>query len=299
MQAPAPETVTGSAKEPPKLLQRVILDKNFVQGGKKEAILALCHEGRALMPDVLFYEMLTGPEPGRSRSFAKFPGINPVPLVPNVGALQTFELDHHQSCGLPSGHVEALDYRFNPKLFTGTYELPEEGKVTLRDEEERLRGELSILVEMINIAPSMFPDAFSKGLDREAGRVEAEQALATNESAIVDFYAQLLPPDPAIKPVPASLLTKDWVFFRSLQVKLWASLDLRMRLGDLPENLTGERRHRLENFLFDMQYAVLGLLEGGLATEDAWLRKLFRLFRPDGLLLPSDEDLVTKRAARK
>jgi hypothetical protein len=279
--------------------RRVILDKNFVEGGKKEAIVALCRDGRALMPDVLFYEMLTGSEPGRSRCFAKFPGVNPVPLVPNVGTLQTFELDHHRACGLPSAHGEPIDYRFNPKLFTGNYELPEEGKTTLRDEEERLRGELPTLIEMINMAPSLFPDVFNKALDREAALAEVEHVLANDESAIVRFYAGLEPPDASIKPVPASLLTKEWVFFRLLQVKLWASLDLRLRLGELPREIAGERRHRLENYLFDMQYGVLGLLEGGLATEDDWLRRLFKIFRPDGLLLPTDEDLAAKRESGK
>lgn len=278
---------------------RLILDKNFVQGAKKEVIVALCRDGRAVMPDVLFYEMLTGGEPGRSRCFAKFLGENPVTLVRNAGELLQYETARHRACGKPSRHALGTRFQFNPKLAAGVYELPDEAKATLREEDERLRGELASLIEMINMAPTLFPDAFDKERDRLAERKKYENALANDPNEIVEFYARLEPPEDSVKPAPAALLTDEWIHFRWLQVKLWASLDLRIRLGRLEGELVGERRHRLENFLLDMQYAMLATLEGGLASEDDWLRSVFKLFRPDGVLLPTDAEMAAKRAALK
>lgn len=287
--------VAGPARATAPPLPRIILDKNFVEGGKTQTIVALCREGRAVMPDVLFYEMLTGREPGRSRCFAKFPGENPVTLVPNVGELLQYETARHSACGKPSRHALRMRFQFNSKLADGAYELPAEAKATLEEEELRLRGELANLVEMINMAPALFPDAFNKERDLAAERKKYENALVNDPNEITEFYGQLEPPDDAVKPAPAALLTDEWIHFRWLQVKLWASLDLRLRLGQLDGEITGERRHRLENFLFDMQYGMLGILEGGLATKDQWLRDLFKLFRPDGLLLPSDEEIAASQ----
>ena len=47
-----------------------------------------------------------------------------------------------------------------------------------------------------------------------------------------------------------------------------------------------------------MQYAMLALLEGGLASKDDWLRALFVCLRPDGLLMPSAEELMRERQAQ-
>jgi hypothetical protein len=278
---------------------KIILDKNFVQGGKTATIVALCQGGRAVMPDALFYEMLTSPEPGRSRCFAKFPGVNPVSVVPNVGELLAFETAEYRPCGSPSSHAIGHDWKFNDALFDGTYRLPPEAEATLSEEDERLDTELANLVEMINMAPTLFAEVFASGADRDLERAKVEGALATETKGIVEFYSRLEPPDASIRPVPAELLTPGWLHFRWFQVKLWASLDLRLRLGTVDSDLEGARRHQLENYLHDMQYVMLALLEGGLATEDAWMRRAFRLFRPDGELVPSDAELVAKKAATK
>jgi hypothetical protein len=100
----------------------VVLDKSFVQGAKPDDVQSLCRENRALMPDVLFFEMLSSEEPGRSRCFAKFPQIeNPVIVVPNVGELLRYEFKHRRGSGPPSAHAKEIRYRFNPKLIHADY----------------------------------------------------------------------------------------------------------------------------------------------------------------------------------
>lgn len=277
----------------------VILDKNFIQGAKRDEVIGVCAEGFALMPDVLFYEMLTSPEPARSRCFAKFPGENPVAVVPSVGELLARERRTHEACGMPSSHPKLDRWKFNDKLAAGTYHAPPEVREALREEEERLRGELDTLAEMINMAPDLFPDVFAEGADRELERGKVEQLLANEHAAIVDFYSRLEPPDDTVAAPPAERLTSDWMHFRWLQVKLWAALDLRLRLGRIEGELDEGRRHRLENYLHDMQYLMLALLEGGLASEDEWMRRAFKRFAPTGELRPTDAELSAKKAAAK
>jgi hypothetical protein len=277
------------------LRNNVILDKNFIQGAKKDVVIGVCREGFALMPDVLFYEMITAPEPARSRCFAKFPGECPVPLVPSVGVLLAYELQNHKPCGQPSLHSSRERWKFNDKLAEGAYTLPPEVQETLREEEDRLHGEITTLVEMINMAPDLFPDVFVRGADRDVERAKVERVLATEHGAIVDFYSRLEPPDASVRPPPAKELTPDWIHFRWLQVKLWASLDLRLRLGPVDDDPSEGRRHKLENYLHDMQYLMLALLEGGLASEDEWMRRAFKLLAPNGELRPTDADLTAKK----
>lgn len=40
--------------------------------------------------------------------------------------------------------------------------------------------------------------------------------------------------------------------------------------------------------LFDADYLMLGVLEGGLATHEKRLRRIFQWLRPDGRLYPPD-----------
>jgi len=75
---------------------------------------------------------------------------------------------------------------------------------------------------------------------------------------------------------------------RWLQVKLAAAPRLAQEAP-----LSDKRTHELGHFANDIQYAMLALLEGGLASTDKWLHGLFQRLRPDGDLLPP----VTARTA--
>lgn len=270
---------------------RIILDKNFVQGGTKEAIGELCASGQALMPDVLFYEMLSDDEPWRTRCFVKFPGVNPVPIVPSVSEMLAIECETHEPCGLPSAHVKGHDFQFNPRLLQGDYVLPKEAQAIVDAERVRVDADVNTLIAMARIAHTVFPGAFDGGsAERAAKQEDFRMSLACDPEPIVRFYSELDRPGAKVVPPPPERLTPEWMHFRWLQVKLLLSLDLASKYGQFDVEMTPATRHRLENYMMDSHYVMLGALEGGLATKDKWARETFARICPRGLLLPGNPE---------
>ena len=63
-------------------------------------------------------------------------------------------------------------------------------------------------------------------------------------------------------------------------------LDLVERYGPLTADaLTAKQRERLQHDATDIEYIVLGVLQGALATNDRRMRDMFTRLRPDGTLL--------------
>ncbi len=264
----------------------VILDKSFVQGAKAPDIQSLCAAGQALMPDVLFYEMISSKEPGRSRCFGKFPqSERPIIVVPNIGELLRYEFKNHRGSGAPSAHAKDIPYRFNPDLARSGYRLPDQARTVLDRELVRLESEVVSFIDLVNSAPLMFPDAFQgSAQSRAEARQQIEAELATPEP-VLRLYSQLSPPLGIENPPSASEIDPGWALYRSLQVKLFATLDLATRYGPIPEVANGKLHAKMEHYMLDAQYAVLGALEGSLATRDNWMRDIWKKMCPDGRLM--------------
>jgi hypothetical protein len=83
-------------------------------------------------------------------------------------------------------------------------------------------------------------------------------------------------------------LTLNWAIFRRLQVDLLMAVDLLFRYKLTLRNVMTEKvATDLENELLDSQYVVLAALEGGgLASGDRNVRRLWRLIRAKGELIP-------------
>jgi hypothetical protein len=271
------------------LQPRFILDKNFLQGGQAGTIARLCEEGSVVMPDVLFYEMISCEEPARSRCFRKLPQVeNPIVVVPNTGKLLRLELQHQRPCGVPSTHALDLRFRFNPKLAQGGYVFPKSARKVLEEATAGTNDDLRRFVEMVNLAPLMFPDVFKKGLSdkaRLAAKEDALRQIADDTHVAREGFRQLS--GPAGRRLAGCELGPDWIHFRWLQVMLAAVVDLGLRYGRLEPPFLPKREHEVGNFVLDMQYAMLALLEGGLASNDAWLRKLYLRLGRGAPLIPT------------
>ena len=75
--------------------------------------------------------------------------------------------------------------------------------------------------------------------------------------------------------------------YRWVQVQLLYALELLEKHGRLiPETLTRRQRERLRHDAVDMEYLVLGVSQGALASNDRRMRTMFTLLRPDGVVLP-------------
>ena len=80
-------------------MAHIVLDKSFLDGANPQQIKSLCDDHTVLMPDVLFYELITTDEASRKPCFNKFPDTNnPVELIPNIGTLLRYELSTRKPC---------------------------------------------------------------------------------------------------------------------------------------------------------------------------------------------------------
>jgi hypothetical protein len=239
-----------------------------------------------LISDALFYELLTTKEPDRSRCFAKLPAVeNPVDLVSHAGTLMRLEVETHKPAGKPSAHREKLRFKFNPRLVTQQYELPEEAQEVVDEHTRELRSDVHAFMSVAETSGTFFSGLLEGSQnDRIQARLGAETAIAS-PGALRDFYASLTPP-PGEKPLPPqNLVGDDWAVYRYLQVKMLFALDLYVRYqGSMPQDMSEATFERMEHDVLDAQLLILGCLEGSFATREKKLKRWFRLLRPDGLL---------------
>lgn len=250
----------------------------------------LCLSHNVLMTDVLFYELISSSEPQRSRCFAKFPSTeNPVTLIQHTGALMRKEIDSHIPSGLPSANREDIRYKFHPDLATGRYVFPEITKQALDEEVCKTHENVVSFIRRAQVIVEVFPTLLiGSDSDRVSAKNEALHIIATDTASVLKFYGALEPP-PGEKPLPpAKIVTPDWALFRWVQIQLLMSLDLFFRYrGRVPEvsALTPGWYKKIEHDLLDVEYLVLGVLEGSFATTETKLQKYWRMLRPDGALL--------------
>lgn len=264
----------------------IILDKSFLQGVSGARIEELARSHELVMCEALFYELLTGEEPGRSRCFAKLQGDNPVALVGDIGPLLRMEIDSGNIAGRPSSHRIDLPFRFNPKLVDRSYVFPPEAQAAVDEQTATLRTDVKNFLDRVEVVPSFFSDLLKgSDVDRRRSWAEAEAAIVAPR-ALMPFYAQLEPP-PGQKPQPpADTITDDWALYRYLQMQMLFALDVYVRYqGRVPDIGNPAVFERIEHDVLDAQVAMLGCLEGALATRETKLQRWFRLAAPNGVLI--------------
>ena len=254
----------------------IILDKSYLQGIPAGRFQELSEQYQWLMPDILFYELISSDEPGRSGCFKKFPQKpNPIPLVKHVGALLEKEQTTHKPAGLPSENPDELNcltWRFNPALSNGSSHLLNIDKATMRKRKAELDRDISSLIKNSNLAPTIFPDI-------------NEQFIADSVDKLSGSLSSFELPDGATMPARENL-NESWTLFRWFQVQLLFSLDILYRYNDInPSALTDKSREKLEHDVLDMHYLILGVLQSAFATKDKKLIRFYKLLCPNGLLI--------------
>lgn len=268
-------------------ISSIIIDKCYLQGTSGKAIQHLSSRFFLLMPNVLFYELISSDEPGRSRCFKKLPKeVNPIPIAKHIGALMKKELTTHEPSGLPSENLEEINYRFNPALSNGSYKLSDTDVATMREIEVELNSDISKLINKSSIVATIFPD-LSKGSTEERKKYieEIEDFIANDVNELRKFLSSLELPGEATIPDKNKLNT-SWALFRWLQVQLLFSLDVNNRYGDIkPSTLTAKQTIKLEHDVLDAHYLISGVLQGAFATKEKKLMRFFNLLCPDGILI--------------
>lgn len=263
----------------------ILLDKSFLDGVSANRLRGLGTSHELLMPDVLFFEMISTGEQSRTRCFSKLPtGENPITLVTHVGALLQKELQSHQPAGKPSENRESFRFKFHPQLADGSYTFDNQTQAALDESNEELKREVESLADYISMLPTLFPNLL-KGSDhdRKNARMEAEEFLAKDSEQIIAFLSKLQ--HPSFPPLMGATITPSWTLFRWFQVKMLFSIDLYIRYsGNIPRVKSEKLYKKLEHDVLDMQYLILGALEGSFATLEKKLIRMYQLICPEGAI---------------
>ncbi len=272
-------------------MRPIVLDKNYLQGARAELVSELARSHRLLMPDALFYEMISDRDTSRWKIFAKLPEVdNPVGLLEGVGEMLRHELERAEPFGLPSARTLPVDFRFHPGLRDPAFALPQFVLEENAREAEFLEGLAASFLTLIATVPTLFPL-----LDKPRNALTpAEIEDCMHQAASIDFGVamarEVTSPD-SDEPLFADSLPLDgrWILVRRYQVMALFAIDYYVRLGPLDfAKMTPNQRLKLEHDLHDMDILILGVAEGALATHERKLRRWFRLLAPEGLLLPPD-----------
>ena len=268
-------------------LRPIILDKSYLQGTPDNRFKELSIQFQFLMPDVLFYELISSPDVSeRSICFQKFPQTtNPIPLVKSVSDLLRKELATHKPAGLPSENLLKANYRFNPELSEGSNILSDALKTAIHESEAELDRDMSMLMDFTALE-TLFPYVHS-GTDEERNiyKSECERYITDNLEELGIALSSLEPADGMTVPTQQNL-NEVLTLLRWLQVRLLFDLDLYDRYGnDNSVELTQNLKKKLKNDVLDMHYLIMGVVQKGFATRDNKLINYYDLLCPDGILL--------------
>jgi hypothetical protein len=241
----------------------LVLDKSYLQGSSPGDIHALCDQYAVIMPGALFWELLTSSAPVRARSYAKFPQRpNPVAFIERVGKLLRYESRQHKPAIPLYSLRERLLFRFNPRLGAGTFQLTPQQQRGLAAWRREFAQECSTHQTTCATTHRWFPTIVgASGRVRRSELTMVCGQVASKGRMIRAFYGAIRRPS-----MPAAAdLDRRWAYFRWMQVHLLATLrHIRTHgIARPPRN-----RQELEHDVLDMQYQIMGILAGRIATRD-------------------------------
>jgi hypothetical protein len=262
----------------------VVIDKSYLD---RVSIKHICVNHIALMPEVLFHELMTTGEESRKRCFTHIPGIhNPMLLIPDIEYLRKYELKTHRACTPLHERCVKKIYKFNEKLRDGTFRFTTKAIKRINNHDTFVKKERKIFFKLAMKLPDIIK--FDEGEKFKDGIRDLMQKMASNDEMVRRFYVWLLQddnaPSNAIRP---EAIDSNWVEFRWLQVSVIYCLDLLLRYkGNIPDKKTEKFWLKIENHMLDARYVAMGALSGALASMDGDVRKYFQLVCPNGLLIP-------------
>lgn len=270
----------------------VVLDKSYLDGASTEAVRALCDNYTALISDELFFELITTRPESKQRCFSKLPDRrNPVSLIPNVGSLLRFELEHQVACTPVVRHKVKESFSFNKKLRDGSYVFEGETLRNLEEWKDRVAEDTNGFIERWEIVHQFFPELSGiEWKDFPDAIKAARLKIATDEDFVRSIYASFLGEDaPANSPKPEAI-SPDWAFFRWVQCQVLCSLRLFGRYqGKVPNPQGKVFIEKAEHSMLDSYHLIHGSLVGAMATLDEEVREDLLLLLPDCILISVGE----------
>lgn len=285
----------------------IVLDKSYLDGASTQAVHALCNDHDVLVSDELFFELMTTCPKSQQRCFSKLPEKNnPISLIPNVGTLLRYEMEHQRPCIPVARHRISDTFQFNSKLRDGSFVLEGQVRNDLEAWKKTVADDTHRFIERWSVVYQFFPEL--NGIEWNEFPVAIEEArrkAATNGDFIRAIYDSFLDDD-APKDAPrAEDISPEWAFFRWVQCQILSSLRLFGRYqGRIPDSQGTVFIEKAEHTMLDSYHVIHGSLVGAMATLDNEIREDLHLALPSAVLVPAvmpagdNNSLQGDRAAR-
>lgn len=259
---------------------KVVLDKSFLQGTNSKDIADLCLNNDVLMPESLFFELLTTEPKIRAVCFKKVPKIeNPLVLVPNVGTIIRYEIQNNKPCSDIREIAINVRYKFNEKLVSTNFTLTEQQRLDLSEWGNDIKSQIEDFKEKSAVVTGWFPKTKGFKPGRDLSPIEEAKSLICQDSNVVkSIYQQI---KHKTFPEPDQIHEK-WALFKWIQVHILAALDYVGRYGDGNMDAISKK---IENEFLDLDYCITALIVGGLASKDNGMIDRFKRIRPNGIVL--------------
>lgn len=258
----------------------IVLDKSYLRGSPAASIRRLCSDYRVIMPGALFYELLACSASDRARCYAKFPAVlNPVELVENVGVLLRYEARHRKPAASLYDRRAKILFEFNPKLAAGTFEFTQEQQEGIAKWRQEVAIEADIHAATCAVTHKWFPKILgASGRANPSVIAEVRQAVATDPKLVRLLYNSI-----RRRSMPRqSAIDSRWACFRWMQVHLLAALR-HMETHGL--DAAPRDRRQLEHDVLDIQYQIMGILAGRIATRDKNVIRVVSELAPKTMIL--------------
>ncbi len=256
----------------------VVLDKSFLQGVRPAQLQYYVQQGWVFgIADVFWYEHFRKWDEWRLANLVKLKSVEKnLVQLPGIGEMFRAEAQKHK----PASQVlVGKRVTLNPKLRAGgqVFELDGETKEIASGRTVELEKRLDDMIAIwreFKALPALKDATQSETTNRVR---ELSLQIRDDREDIRGFYR-----NHRISPWPeAELIDEQWTFFRWIQVHLLAGLDFFASYGVKIQ----PSREKLMHELLDLEYLIVALVVGGLASREKKMIERFKLLRPDGILL--------------
>lgn len=268
----------------------IVLDKSYLQGTGTTTIQAMLETRCVLMPSVLFYELMSTSEPGRSRCFAKIPTVEtPLCVITDIDVILHSEFESHLPYGELLDYVVDAPYVFNPKFKKlSVYEFTSAERRLLEQWENYFSKQVELLGELMGNISLNFPKLHDGATEERILKYsEIEEKIVGDSDVVLFLYDAIWQPGRNQPSWPAATaIDSSWAIYRWVQAKLLFTLDSCAKYnGALPVPMSRNTFLKFEHDMIDLEYLVHGVLQGAFATKDVKLQRWFQMLRPEGELL--------------
>lgn len=254
----------------------ILLDKSWVHGGSAGTLTSASAEHDLLMPEALFYELLTTRRDEQILCLARLSKVqSSIRLLCGIPDLLRYESESGNPATPLIDRCIANSISFHPAAGTTGYSFSEQQiKVIEAERAQREGAGLQDLQRMSSVVSGWFPAL--KGLPANSQRERIQpylQRVASDIGMIRDIFGAIRAPG---MPEPTAL-DERWAFFRYMQVRLVGALEYIRRYGDGNEAAAGKK---IPNFFLDQDYLIPALLADGLASCDTEMQEFYQLLAP-------------------